>query len=91
MTGMAKELREWNMITEQEMRKQYNKTANLSVKFHQENTKLMEMMTQYYGEENYNDHDMDNIIDTLDYGNGKTSFKEFDKIMKEINNQPEED
>lgn len=35
----------------------------------------------------YSDRDLDYIIDSLDYAQGKLTFKEFDKIMEESKNE----
>jgi Ca2+-binding EF-hand superfamily protein len=43
---------------------------------------LDKKIIKHYGF-HYSDKDLDYIIDSLDYGQGKLTFEEFDKIMKE--------
>jgi hypothetical protein len=78
------------MITEKEIKTQLRKVNNLSIKLIHEDQKFVYMCREYYGEITYNEMDKDQIIDCLDYGHGKISFKEFNEIMKKINLQKEE-
>jgi len=78
------------MITEKEIKTQLRKVNNLSIKVNEEDQKFVYMCREYYGEITYNEMDADEIIDCLDYGHGKISFKEFNEIMKKINSSTEE-
>ena len=71
--------------TRAQIRAQLKKVNTLSCRHIEENRKFSKMCSEYYGVETYSDHDQDQIIDTLDYGQGVIPFEEFDKIMKEIN------
>ena len=62
----------------------------LSCKLLREDQKFFKMCESYYGDENYSDHDIDQIIDSLDYGIDMISFETFDQIMREINTKKEE-
>ena len=75
------------MVTENQIRKQFEKVYELSQKNQDESHKLDMMMHKYYGTIHYSDADRDELIDALDYGTGRTDFYEFNKIMKEINKQ----
>lgn len=71
--------------TRAQIKAQMEKVNRLSVKFRLESAKLDDMSFEYYGEQTYNDNDLDQIIDCLDYGQGEMEFEEFDELMKEIN------
>lgn len=71
--------------TRAQIKAQMEKVNRLSVKFRLESAKLDDMSFEYYGEQTYNDNDLDQIIDCLDYGHGEMEFEEFDELMKEIN------
>jgi hypothetical protein len=68
-----------------QIRAQLKKVNSLSCRHLEESHKLVQMCEEYYGGENYNDHDKDEIIDCLDYGTSMIPFEDFDRIMKEIN------
>ena len=68
-----------------QMREQMEKVNKLACESLKESTKFNKMCTEYYGEETYNDHNLDQIIDCLDYGQREMEFEEFDELMKEIN------
>ena len=76
--------------TKAQISNQMKKVNNLAIKFKQESAKFDVMCEKYYGNETYNDHDLDQIIDCLDYGQGEMDFEEFDELMKEINNNHED-
>ena len=76
--------------TKAQIRTMLKKLNTLSCKESQVRQKFNLMCEEYYGEENYSDHDKDWIIDCLDCGNGMIPFEEFDEIMKEINSQDNE-
>ena len=75
------------MVTERQIRKQFEKVYELSQRSQKESHKFDMMMSEYYGGVHYSDADRDELIDALDYGTGRTDFYEFNKIMKEINKQ----
>jgi len=70
-----------------EIRKQFDKVYKLIKNYHRENDILCDMMSEYYGENHYSDFDKDEIIECLNYGANGLTFQEFDKIMREINNE----
>ena len=72
--------------TRTQIRKTMVRVNNLAIKFRKLSYKFDKMCSEYYGPEEYSDHDKDSIIDCLDYGQDTISFEEFDQIMKEINN-----
>jgi hypothetical protein len=71
--------------TRAQIKSQMKKVNKLACKFKNESYKLDDMCKEYYGEEAYGDHDLDQIIDCLDYGQGEMDFEEFDQLMKGIN------
>ena len=71
--------------TKAQIRNQMKKVNNMAIKFMEESRKFDDVCGKYYGEETYNDHDLDQIIDCLDYGQGVIEFEEFDELMKKIN------
>jgi hypothetical protein len=73
------------------MRKTFNQLQNLEVKAARMKHEFDLQLAKFYGEEHYSDHDEDEIIDALDYGQGGLSFKRFDEIMWEINNPEAEE
>jgi hypothetical protein len=73
------------------MRKAFNQLQNLECKTAQMKREFDEKLKKFYGEEHYSDHDEDEIIDSLDYGQGGLSFQRFDEIMWAINNQGAEE
>ena len=79
-----------HLPTRSTIKRQMEKVNRLAIKKQKELLKLSRMCEIYYGEENYNDHDEDEIIDCLEYGQGVISFDVFDRIMREINNKLQE-
>lgn len=77
--------------TRAQIKSQMENVNKLAIEFMKQSHKFDEMCAEYYGEETYSDHDLDQIIDCLDYGQGKMDFKEFDELMKEINANPNDD
>ena len=77
--------------TRAQIQAQLKKVNILACKNKDEGAKFDLMIREYYGEEHYSDHDEDQIIDCLDYGQGMISFEEFDQIMRKINREPKED
>ena len=71
--------------TKAQIRVQLKKVNILSCKHTEEASKFDRMCAEYYGDVTYSDNDEDQIIDTLDYGQGMISFEEFDDIMRRIN------
>lgn len=71
--------------TRAQMKKQMELLLKLSQQCMDITTKFDQMCVEYYGEERYSDHDLDEIIDALDYGTGELTFERFDELMKEIN------
>lgn len=74
-------------IKESTVKKQFIKVLKLKNKAQGESHLLDKMLKIYYGENRYSDHDVDEIIDTLDYGLGSLTFERFDEIMRKINNK----
>jgi hypothetical protein len=71
--------------TRAQIKAQMKKVNKISIESLRESIKFNAMCEEYYGEEKYSDHDLDQIIDCLDYGYGEMDFGEFDELMKEIN------
>jgi hypothetical protein len=69
----------------QKIKGMMEKLNTLTIKVGEVKREFDALCENYYGPENYSDNDLDSIIDCLDYGNGKMSWKEFDMLMKEIN------
>ncbi len=66
----------------EKLKKLLKKMNHLSCEIHKYKKDFDELIEEIYGF-HYSDVDKDNIIDCVDYGLGKMSFKEFDKLMKE--------
>ena len=73
------------------MKEQFEKVKELAIKLHNETGILDSMIDKRWGF-NPSDKDLDEIIDTLDYGTGNISYKEFvwlmDKEKKEDSLKP---
>ena len=77
-------------VSEQHMREKMEEINSLACKHSEKLREFYELCEEYYGEENYNEHGIDDIIDTLEYGKWTIFFKDFDAAMKEINPTVEE-
>ncbi len=66
------------------MKLQFEKVKKLAIKKQDESKKLDQMIDKKWGF-SYSDEDIDEIIDSLDYGTGDISFERFVKLM----NNPE--
>lgn len=62
------------------LRTQFDKVKKIASKNLTESMKLDEMIRDRWGY-HYSENDIDSIIDTLDYGTGNISFKEFLELM----------
>ena len=62
------------------LRNQFDKVKRIADKNLTESMKLDEMIRDRW-EYHYSEYDIDEIIDTLDYGTAKISFKEFLELM----------
>ena len=78
------------MTTEKKLEAQYNKVMKLASKKQEEGNKLDSMINKKWGF-NYSEMDLDEIIDTLDYGIGNTSYEHFKIIMDEAKKEKEEE
>lgn len=70
------------MVTKRQLMNQFLKTQNYCVNSIRELRELGEMETKYFGV-SHGDVDADGIIDSVDYGGGGMTFKEYLKEMKE--------
>lgn len=68
-----------------EIKKQFEALLKLAEKFKLKSLEFDSMLKEYYGEEHYSDHDINEIIDAIDYEIEYLSFDRFDELMREIN------
>ena len=60
----------------------FERAYKASIQFRREKQRLDKEIEKVYGY-HYSDKDIDELIDTLDYGTGTLTFEEFNKIMLE--------
>ena len=67
-------------MTEEILKRQFEKVKKLAIKNHNESHKFDLMINKVWGF-SYSDVDFDSAIDTLDYGTSDISFEDFVKLM----------
>ena len=73
-----------------QMKKNFDRYQKSCVKHASEERQFHKQCEEVYGNTMYNDVDADEFIDALDYGMGGTKFKDFNKLMLEINSEDDE-